>query len=252
MTLIRQGWADVGGRRVHYAEAGAGPAVVIAPGLGLSTRFYEPTLACFAREKVRLVVPDLPGFGQTHGPLMGMSIEDTAGWLLELADRLGLERPAWLGHSVGCQAALAIAATHPDRAAALVLAAPTGAPGRLRLVRQVLSLFAAAVQEPLNLLGAVVRDYVRVSPTAYLGTWLKAGLDQPVDRLPCVRCPTLLLVGRRDPIVPRSFLHRLETGIDGARIVELRGGLHGLPRDAAPAFAAAATSFVREAIAAPC
>ncbi len=248
---VRDGWLRVAGRRAHYAEAGDGPPVVLAAGLGLSTRFYEPTLAAFARAGVRLIVPDLPGFGATPGPATGFPVEDTAEWLVDFGDALALGRPGWIGHSVGCQVALALAARHPARAAALALAGPTGGPVRHRLLRQAAKLASAAVLEPPSLLLAVARDYVRVSPFVYLGTWIRAARDQPLDRLARVRCSVLVLVGERDPMPPRRFLDSLRRALPGTTVAHVRGGGHGLPREAAEPFAAVAAPFFRAKMAAP-
>ena len=111
-------WIRVAGRPAHFDRAGDGPPVILAPGLGLSTRFYDPLLEAFAAAGLQLVVPDMPGFGRTGGPLSGLPMPELATWLLSFADALELERPAWMGHSVGCQVAMRIAATRPERAAA--------------------------------------------------------------------------------------------------------------------------------------
>lgn len=243
--IIHQGWVTVGRGPAHFAEAGDGPPVVLAAGLGLSTRFYEPAMAAFARAGLRLIVPDLPGCGRTPGPATGSTVPQIAEWLIGFADALGLDTPAWLGHSVGCQVALDLAARAPDRCAALVLAGPTGAPSRFRLLRQIAMLPRAALREPLALIWAVARDYVRVLPSAYLGSWLRAGWDRPVEKLERVRCPALVLVGERDPIPAPQLLARLRYGLRNARIVRVRGGGHGLPRDAVEAFTAAAAPFLR-------
>ncbi len=243
MTALRDRRLSVLGVGVHIAECGEGPPAILAPGLGLSTRFYQPLLEACGRAAVRLIVPDLPGSGRTRGPLLGWSVADNARFLLGLADALDLERPAWIAHSVGCQAALALAADHPERVAALVLASPTGAPGRGRLLRQLLALPRAALAEPFDLIRAVLRDYVRVWPTSYLGTWLRAGRDRPVDRLARIHSPTLLVVGLRDPIVRPALVSAL-LSIEGARLLRIPGG-HGLPRDAVAAFAEAAAGFIR-------
>ena len=241
---ICHGWVTVRRGRAHYAEAGDGPPVVLAAGLGLSIRFYEPALATFAEAGLRLIVPDLPGCGRTPGPATGCAVPQLAEWLIGFADALELEAPAWLGHSIGCQVALDLAARAPERAGALVLAGPTGAPIRHRLLRQVAMLPRAAVREPAALIGAVLRDYVRVLPSAYLGSWLRAGWDQPTEKLERVRCPTLVLVGERDPVPAPQLLARLRYALRSGRIVQVRGGGHGLPRDAVEAFTAAAAPFL--------
>ena len=250
-VAIRCGRVRVGGAWAYYAEAGAGPPVVVAAGLGLSTRFYEPLMLACARAGLRLLVPDLPGFGRTPGPLTGCSVAGTAGWLLRFADAVGLDGPGWLGHSVGCQVVSAIAAEQPGRAAALALSGPTGAPGRHRPLRQLGLLARAAAGEPGSLLLAVARSYLRMSPTAYVGSWLRAGRDQPAARLARVRCPVLVLVGERDPMPESAFVALLRDRLPSVTVAHLRGGGHGLPREAAEAFTRVAAPFFRAHVAGP-
>ncbi len=242
-------WIRVAGQPAHYDRAGEGPTAVLVPGLGLSSRFYEPLLGAFARAGLQLIVPDLPAFGRTGGPLTGLSVPQLTGWLVDFADALRLDCPFWLGHSVGCQVALRLAARYPERAAALVLAAPTGAPVHFRLARQFLSLPRAAVHEPLHLILAVIRDYVRVLPSAYLGTWLRAGRDHPVEILDDIACPVLLCAGDRDPICRPTYLRLLADRL-GAQIATVPGGGHGLPRDSAMRFTEAASAFLLGTVAA--
>ncbi|HET9986497.1 MAG TPA: alpha/beta hydrolase [Longimicrobiales bacterium] len=235
-------------RRVTYREAGAGPPVVLTAGLGLSGRFYDPNLPGFAAAGLRLVVPDLPGFGGSAGPLTGLTVPEAAAWLLAFLDALGIERAGWVGHSVGCQYALAAAARAPERAAGLVLAGPTGAPVRFRLVRQALGLARTALREPPGVLLAVAREYLHVRAPAYLGTWARAASDSALAHAARVEAPTLVLVGDRDRVVARDWVERLVRTLPRGTAEWVERGGHALPRDAAPAFDARATRFLRAAL----
>ena len=216
------------GRPVRYRAAGVGPTVVIVPGLGLSSRFYVPNLEGLARRGLRVVVPDLPGFGGTHGKLLGLTIPETTAFVLRFANTLDINRAVWVGHSIGCQVALLLAAQHPERAYGIVLTGPTGA-GTRRLIHQTTALARVAVHEGLRVLGAVARDYIRTTPFHYLGYWVKAAKDRPLDHARQVRAPALIVVGSEDPVPPGEFIAKLVQRLPDARVERVPGGYHAVP-----------------------
>ena len=79
---------------------------------------------------VRLVMPDLPGFGESGVlPSGEHSVEGYGRWLGSLADELGLgPDTVLLGHSFGSIVAAHFAAAHPGRFRRLVLVNPISAP----------------------------------------------------------------------------------------------------------------------------
>ena len=219
------------GAPVTFRAAGNGRPVVLVHGLGLSSRIYERNCAELAGAGFRVIAPDLPGFGGTPGPRGGSSVGESARWLIEFAGALGVDHAVWIGHSISCQSVLALAAEAPHRADAIVLIAPTGAPGSARRVKQFLKFVRNAPREPLWAVREVARDYLSTSPAKYMGTWLKGFRDHPVGRLPAIQCPALVVIGARDPVVPRSYISMLATGIRDATVAVIPGGAHGVPFD---------------------
>jgi pimeloyl-ACP methyl ester carboxylesterase len=226
----------IGGRRVAYREAGVGPPVVLVAGLGLSGRFYARNLAGFAAAGLRMLVPDLPGFGATAGARGGASVEQFADFLGDFADALDLSSAGWIGHSLGWQPAALLATRRPHLAAGVVAAGPTlPRPGR-RAARQLAVFSLAALREPLDVYGAVAREYLATSPVRYIGTWLRHARDSPLDYLPRLRCPFLIALGSRDPMPSAQDLALIMARTPDARVVRVPGGTHGLPRQDADAF----------------
>jgi pimeloyl-ACP methyl ester carboxylesterase len=79
---------------------------------------------------VDLLVPDLPGHGESEAAGRGqaLSVANQTRWLLELLDTLGLDHALHVcGSSMGGAVALHLAATQPARVASLVLVSPAGA-----------------------------------------------------------------------------------------------------------------------------
>lgn len=243
-TGIRKLELGVAGRRVRYREAGAGPAVIIASGLGLSGRFYDRNLPAFAAAGLRLIVPDLPGFGGSAGGRTGLSVADTRAFLLQFANALGIDRAVWVGHSIGAQAVIDLAAHAPARARGLVLVGPTGEPGSIRLGRQAWALAREAFRAPVRVVTHVLSDYVRTSPLAYAGTWIRYAKDRPQDDLVRVQCPALVLVGTLDPIVRADYLELLRHRLRG-QLQWIAGGTHALPRGNPAEFNRAVIDFCR-------
>ena len=243
--------ARIDGRLMTYREAGSGPVVLVVPGLGLSGRFYDRSFAAFAGAGLRLVVPDLPGHGSTRGPGLGQRVPGARAFLLSFADMLGIERPIWLGHSLGAQVVIDLASAAPHRARGVVLVGPTGAPGARKLPRQAWALVREALRAPFPVVLHVLSDYLRVSPLAYVGTWLKYGRDAPLEKLRAVACPVLVLVGTRDPVIDPLFLDVLLRRMPAARLERVPGASHALPRAHAERFNALVIGFCREVFAPP-
>lgn len=238
-------------RENHVSEPGSDsaaepPTAVIVPGLGLGSRFYEGSYAPFATAGVRLVVPDLPGWGRTPGPLTGLTPEQTASYLMRVAAVLPVEPAVWVGHSLGAQAVVELAVRRPELVAGLVLAGPTGSPRRLDTVRQAGALAVEATRVSLHVMRGVARDYLRTPPQRYIGTWLRHGGHDLASLLPQVSCPVLVLVGESDPVSTDGFVRLLLRRLPEARVERVAGATHALPRGNPDEFNVRVLRFVGE------
>lgn len=223
---------------------GYAPPLVLVHGLGLSARVFEPHMPALARESRLILAPDLPGFGRSDGPSMGMGVDDVAQWLIELHAALALPPAVWIGHSVAAQAVVRLAAISPPAAAALVLATPTGDRGALRWLFQLAGLIRTAPREPGWLVGEVIRHYLTTLPTRTAGTWLRSRRHDPFDDAPAIECPALIAVGGADPVVPLAFARRLRDALPDARLEILAGAAHGAALSHAAEFTRIVSEFL--------
>jgi pimeloyl-ACP methyl ester carboxylesterase len=237
-------FAEVDGGPVGYRESGTGEPVLIAAGLGLSSRFYSGSYPAFARAGYRLIVPDPPGFGRTRAGRWQRDVAGFAEFMVRFAAALGIGRAAWVGHSVGAQIAVEVAARHPDAAAALALCGPTGLRRRKRLRGQVIGLAREAARLRMHVIGAVAADYIRTTPARYIGLWHQASRHDVLGRAALVRCPLLVMVGTEDPVVGEDDLGELLVTVAGSRLVRVAGAGHGLPRERPAAFNRAVIDFL--------
>jgi pimeloyl-ACP methyl ester carboxylesterase len=224
---IRRHDLVVDGLRLHVAEAGTGPALLLVHGLTASHAVWEPTIHAFA-DRWHVIAPDLPGHGESAKPDAPYTVDFFAGMLRTLARELDVAEAVLAGSSLGGRVALELAAWYPAFTRALVLAAPAvGYSLAMRSVGQALQ----AVTGPRVLratleryfqqnfhdrarIGQVTRrrileerlaasdfpDFARAVARS-LGGVLRAE-PQPLER---VTQPVLVVWGRNDRLVP---LHR--------------------------------------------
>ncbi len=94
------------------------PVLVLIHGLGASGRALDRVVPLLAA-RFRVIVPDLPGFGDTGGE--HTTIEGMARAVLEALDADGVREFAAAGHSMGGVVATALTELAPDRVTRLVL-----------------------------------------------------------------------------------------------------------------------------------
>jgi len=106
---------------LHVANwPGAEPALLCIPGLTANAYAFGG-LGFTLSPRHRVTAFDLRGRGRSRGGSGKHGVRQHARDALGVMDRLGLEKPVLVGHSLGALAALALAAEHPERVAALVL-----------------------------------------------------------------------------------------------------------------------------------
>jgi 4,5:9,10-diseco-3-hydroxy-5,9,17-trioxoandrosta-1(10),2-diene-4-oate hydrolase len=120
---------QVGQRRIHVTEKGAGYPLLMLHGGGpgaTGVSNYTRNIDAFAAH-FRVVVPDMPGYGQsTKGVDRADPFGDLARSMLGLLDALGIDRAHAIGNSYGGACALRMALDVPSRISSMVLMGPGG------------------------------------------------------------------------------------------------------------------------------
>jgi pimeloyl-ACP methyl ester carboxylesterase len=183
---------------------GAGTPVVLLHGYGVSGSYMVP-LARSLAPSFSVFVPDLPGFGRSEQPRKPLSIAELAAALTDLLDVIGLERPAFVANSMGCQVVTNLAVRRPDRAGPIVLVGPTVDPQRRNARRQLLGGLRDAAREPGSLLARTACDDARFGVGALLATARSALADRIEERLPLITQPALVVRGEKDGFVGQAW-----------------------------------------------
>ncbi len=227
---MEQRWTQIGGFRIHSLHAGSpgAPGVVLLHGLSGSHRWWLKTMPALA-ERYRVHVPELVGFGASRRPPRQPDIREMAEVLLAWLDALQLRRPHLVGHSMGGQVSIHLAAEHPERLDRLVLVSASGIP-RAHSLREVRRL-ALEVAMPRTWVrprfaSTIVLDALRAGPRALaLATRFILG-DDVRPLLPRIRSRTLLVWGALDPLTPLAQGQAMARAIPGARLRVFRAAAH--------------------------
>lgn len=123
-------YAQVGDIRLHYNEAGTGPAVVMLHGGGPGASGwsnFQRNISPFS-ERNRTLLVDMPGFGKSDSVVVTEPRSQvTARAVCGLLDSLGIERASFVGNSMGGSASINFAVDFPDRIDKLVVMGSSGA-----------------------------------------------------------------------------------------------------------------------------
>ncbi|MEJ7569743.1 MAG: alpha/beta fold hydrolase [Gaiellaceae bacterium] len=229
--------------RVRWRSTGEGPPLVLVHGLAGSWRWWRPVLAALAEEHTVHLL-DLPGFGRLP-QVRAFQLDRALDWLAAWARATALGPVDLVGHSLGAVLCARLAARHPETVRRLVLVAPAGFPGR-GAAGSALPLALELLRSRPRLLALLARDSIRSGPLT-IGTAALAvvGADLRID-LPRVEAPTLVVMGRRDVLIPAWHGEELARSLACGRVVVLEEAGHVPMVDAPGAFSRELLEFLRE------
>lgn len=117
------------GGRMAWEETGRGdPPLILVHGWCCDRSFLAPQQAALAATR-RVIAVDLPGHGASEAPRRDYGVPALAADVAWLCDRLALERPVLIGHSLGGAVAIQLAVDRPQQVAAVVALDTTLGPG---------------------------------------------------------------------------------------------------------------------------
>jgi pimeloyl-ACP methyl ester carboxylesterase len=117
MTAATHRTIETNGIRMHIAEQGSGPVVVLCHGFPESWYSWRHQLRALAEAGFHAVAPDMRGYGQTDRPqeIEKYTLFHLVGDMVGLLDALGAEQAVIAGHDWGAPVAWHAALMRPDR-----------------------------------------------------------------------------------------------------------------------------------------
>jgi pimeloyl-ACP methyl ester carboxylesterase len=242
----RQRWIEVDGTPANVVELGSGPPLLFVHGLSGCWQNWLENIPHFARTH-RVIALDLPGFGASPMPREPISIAGYARFLEGVCDALSIDAAGVVGNSMGGHIAAELAIASPQRVERLMLVSAAGISAELvqrntvitggRVLAAILTRTAARHAELAKRPGTrrialsfVVRHPDRLS--APLAHELMEGAGKPgfvpaleavlthriSERLPQIACPTSVVWGKDDHVIPVRDAKRFGELIPDVRV----------------------------------
>lgn len=243
-----------GQTRLYWESAGKGDPVLLIHGLGLSGGAWWRTVDALAPTN-RVITFDHRGVGQSESLTYAYTTEAMADDAVSILDALDLERVHIYGFSLGGMVAQQVALRHPRRVQSLVLGGTHSGGRRTEFPGpEVLAFFrrrarmpseeAAWASVPYNygprsrkeLVDRIAEDIERrltsrFNERAYRAQLLAAAMHNCYGRLDRIRCPTLVVHGARDRVIPVSNAHMTVDRVPGAQLRILKHAGHLYPTE---------------------
>ena len=241
-----------GGLHVHYRDTGpaAGPVVVLVHGFADSTATWDGWVAPLSAH-YRVISLDLPGHGLTRAPRnWPAGTTSYAALVDQVVTRLGVDRFALVGNSMGGSVAWNYALIHPERLTALVLVDAAGWPepqrkgggggalafqllrtpwGRWLLSRVDLRPVIAdglrkAFHDPSRVTDGMINRFNDLShapdhPAIILGMQDRSWVIATPEAMARIHTPTLVMHGADDRLIPVESGRRFAATIPGAKLI---------------------------------
>lgn len=227
--------------QLFFETIGDGIPLILLHGYPLDHSIWQEVAAGLKNE-ARIIMPDLRGQGKSPAPAGTYLMEDLAGDILQILDKLNIEKTIIAGHSMGGYVALALAKIHPERLSGLALVASHAyadsaekKKARLdsieRIKREGVQPILAPMAEKLSKDPSVV-DRCRAlaasaSAQGIIGTL--AGLvarEDMADVFFGLEIPTMMISGMEDQINPPSVNREMARGLKSSWLVEIEGAGH--------------------------
>ncbi|WP_205698600.1 alpha/beta fold hydrolase [Conexibacter sp. SYSU D00693] len=274
---------EVQGRRVNVVdwrpEDPDAPTMVFLHGLSGCWQNWLENLPAFARTH-RVIAPDLPGFGESEMPVEDITISGYGRFVDALLDVLEVREPIVLvGNSMGGFVGAEVAIRFPARVDRLVLVSAAGLSiehmrndrllaglqradelliafgawsaghlgGLIRRPRGKALLLGLVAYRPDRLPAPLVAELVKGQGKRGFVPALDALTSYPIrDRLGEIGCPTLVVWGDKDRLVPVKDAWLFGELVSDSRVVVYEGVGHVAMVEVPEDFNALVGEFVRE------
>jgi 4,5:9,10-diseco-3-hydroxy-5,9,17-trioxoandrosta-1(10),2-diene-4-oate hydrolase len=258
MPLTEEGTSrlvDASGVKIHYHEAGEGPALIMVPGTGPGAsawgqnRYNIEGLA----KRFRVILYNPPPVGQSDKTLVSDAPRHSfySGILRDFMDALGIEKAHFCGGSPGAPQVMKLALNSPERVDRLVLQCVIGmgvsyftpAPwegarltqvvGRDPSYENVLATIDAMVPREDHRSEVLFNDRFRAASDAETNA-ARAKITGPMEdltpHLTKISQPTLVIWGLEERDVPLDYAFRLARTIPDCRLHIFGGGTGHFPQ----------------------
>ena len=261
--------ASVGDVHIHYHDHGRkiGDAVVFVHGSGPGASGhsnFKKNIQAFTEAGLRVIMPDLPGFGYSSKPTdLDYTTEFFSRHLVGLLDAISVSRFALVGNSLGGAVSIRAALDYPERVTKLILMAPGGIeeletylamPAMAKMIKNFVDgkldreglrrILETLVYDPAHVTEALVSErwaILQQQPPEVLARMKVPNMEAELSR---IQCPVLSFWGVDDELLPASGGLKITRACKPSRHIEFAECGHWVMVEHARAFNAACLDFL--------
>ncbi len=257
MTAFPASRVETGEASIDVRVFGAGPTLVMLPGLGRSSHDLDAFAVALASAGHRAVLPEPRGMGNSTGRLDNITLHDLARDVAAVIERLCDGPVVVIGHAFGNRIARCVAADHPQLVSLVVLLSSSGKVQPTPEIAEAIRL-AQAIDTPRDVRARADRD-AWFAPGSDIAPWLDGWSQRvmraylaaagatPLDHWWTAGSADVLIVqGLCDVSAPLANGRLLRDEIGGrATLIELADVGHALPVEKPKLCAETIVSFLR-------
>ena len=234
---------NVNSINTNYIDEGdaAGGSILLLHGWGSNITLFKNIIGMLS-PYMRVVAPDMPGFGETDEPEKAWCVDDYVDFIADFCKAVELKNPIMLGHSFGGRVIIKAVtkAQEPLCPPKIILTDSAGIKPKQSLKSKISTktykagkavmstapmkkLFPNAVDNMRNRRGSA--DYLAASPVMRQ-TLVKVVNEDLTDLLPKIKQSTLLIWGDKDDATPLSDGQQMEKLIPDSGLVTIENAGH--------------------------
>ena len=225
---------NAAGFDINYKQLGKGKDILILHGWGCDITLFDK-MANELAKNFRVTLADMPGHGLSVEPSQKITVYDYANIVLNLMEKLNIQKTSILAHSFGCRLSIILAAKYPEKIDKLLLCGAAGVlPKRTfsyyfkvykyKLAKKLIKFFAPKKLEKF-VSGKGSSDYQKLSPV------MKATFSAVVNEdltplLKYIKAPTFLIWGENDTETPLYMAQIMEEQIPDCKKIVYKSRTH--------------------------
>lgn len=225
----------INGLNINYKIIGEGKPFLILHGWGSKSDRWEKVAGILSRKGFKVIIPDLPGFGQSDTPGKPWNLDNYADFVEEFSKALGLDKFILSGHSFGGGISVKYAIKNPDKIDELFLIASACIRKdnfRKKFLRTLSKLFKIFSFIP-GARKAFYKFIVKKSDYQYTdgimkNTYLNIIKEDLSDVLKEVKSKTVIIWGDKDDVLSIAQGREINKRIKGSKLVVIPGADHDL------------------------
>lgn len=212
------------GQIVNYEVCGRGPALLVLHGWRGNLQHWVP-VAEKLKDRYKVFVLDLLGFGNSPKPNLDWTIFDYAEFVANFIQELKLKKVTVMGHSFGGRIALVLASKYQSLVEKLILVDAAGMEIKslksqlLKIIRPIKHLLPESIRNKYR-----SKDYLDAGEMKQI--FLKTINQNLYHELSNIFCPTLIIWGEKDQVLSLQEAKMLKNGIKNSILRIVWNGTH--------------------------